>query len=87
MSPTVQTLVYGFATLFTMGVIGMVFGGRAGLARMLKLFFPVWLAYCAYHMYVGVSQHGYSITEELPFLLLNFGVPALVAYLVLRKRA
>jgi hypothetical protein len=87
MSPTVQTLVYGFIALVAMAIIGRLIGGAAGLGSALKLFFPVWLAYCLWHMYVGVSQHGYSIAEEIPFLLLNFAVPAAAAWFALRKWA
>ena len=87
MSPTVQTLLIGFVTLLVMGAVGWLFKGHAGSAIALKLFFPVWLAYALYHMYVGVHDHGYSIASELPFLLINFGIPAFVAWLVLRKIA
>jgi len=33
----------------------------------------------AANMWVGVNKAGYSASEELPILLLLFGVPALVA--------
>jgi hypothetical protein len=84
MSPTVQTLLIGFVTLLVMGLVGWLFKSHAGIAIALKIFFPVWFAYALYHMSVGVS-HGYSIVSELPFLLINFSIPALVAWFVLRK--
>ncbi|MGL4768215.1 MAG: hypothetical protein ACRCV6_09100 [Formosimonas sp.] len=74
MSPTVQTLLLG------LGVWLVAWLWQR--ARALKWFLPLWLAYCLYHMYVGVSGHGYSVAEELPFLWINFGMPAAVAVLM-----
>jgi len=45
-------------------------------------FVGVWLAATVFNLWVGVSHAGYSIREELPILLLLFGVPAVVALLV-----
>ena len=39
------------------------------------LFAILWFAFCAYNMWVGVSSAGYAVTEELPFLAINFLVP------------
>ena len=45
----------------------------------------LWFAFCAYNMWVGVSSAGYAVTEELPFLAINFLVPVAVVF-ALRKR-
>ena len=45
----------------------------------------LWFAFCAYNMWVGVSSAGYAVTEELPFLAINFLVPLGVVF-ALRKR-
>lgn len=45
----------------------------------------LWFAFCAYNMWVGVSSAGYAMTEELPFLAINFLVPVAVVF-ALRKR-
>jgi hypothetical protein len=45
-------------------------------------FVGIWLAATAFNLWVGVSHAGYSVREELPILLLLFGVPAVVALLV-----
>lgn len=87
MSPTVQTLALGFVVLAAIMIVGRLIWGRSGLANGLRFFFLVWFAYAAWHMYVGVSEHGYSIMEELPFFILNFSLPALVAYIFLKKMA
>jgi hypothetical protein len=49
------------------------------------LFAIVWFAFCAYNMWVGVNSAGYAVTEELPFLAINFLVPV-GAVFALRKR-
>lgn len=49
------------------------------------LFAILWFAFCAYNMWVGVSSAGYAMTEELPFLAINFLVPVAVVF-ALRKR-
>ena len=42
-------------------------------------FLAVWLLLVGFNMWVGVSKAGYSVAEEMPVLLLLFGVPAVVA--------
>ena len=49
------------------------------------LFAILWFAFCAYNMWVGVSSAGYAMTEELPFLAINFLVPLGIVF-ALRKR-
>ncbi len=46
------------------------------------LFLVGWLAITGFNMWVGVSKAGYSAAEELPVLLLLFGVPAVAALLL-----
>ena len=45
-------------------------------------FVVVWLLLTAFNMWVGVAKAGYSAAEELPVLLLLFGVPAAVALML-----
>lgn len=42
-------------------------------------FLLLWFALTGFNMWVGVAKAGYSVAEELPILLLLFGVPAAVA--------
>lgn len=42
-------------------------------------FLLLWLALTGFNMWVGVFKAGYSVAEELPVLLLLFGVPAVAA--------
>lgn len=83
MSPTVQTLLLGLVTLGVFAGLGFLAGRASGRRKALLAFFPVWLAYCLWHLSVGLG-HGYSLASEIPFLLLNFGAPALLAWGMLK---
>jgi hypothetical protein len=66
--------------LFLFG--GRWIGGAGTMVTAAKVFIPIWLAAALYNMWVGVSQAGYSVAEELPIFLLIFAVPAIVAAFV-----
>ena len=42
-------------------------------------FVALWLMLTGFNMWVGVAKAGYSVAEELPVLILLFGVPTVVA--------
>ena len=42
----------------------------------------LWLGVTAVNMWLGVTKAGYSIADELPILVLLFGVPAAAAIFV-----
>lgn len=84
MSPTVQTILIGLAVLGAFVFLGRGTAGHKGVRNAIFIFFPIWLAYCIYHLTVGL-QHGYSLQSELPLLALNFGLPALLGFWVLKK--
>lgn len=46
------------------------------------LFIVVWLGITGFNMWVGVNKAGYSASEELPVLLVLFGIPAIAAVLL-----
>lgn len=48
----------------------------------LALGLTLWLAATGANMWIGVSKAGYSVSEELPILLLLFAVPSVAAVLV-----
>lgn len=70
-----------------LGLLAMFAMRKAGIAprTTFLLFAILWFAFCAYNMWVGVSSAGYAMTEELPFLAINFLVPVGVVF-ALRKR-
>ena len=54
--------------------------------RAFKSFWPLWLACSIGNMVYGVMEAGYSWADEAPILLVVFGVPALIAWLIARLR-
>jgi len=60
-------------------------GGLRSAAKAALWFIPVWLVAAVANMWMGVSRAGYTVAQELPFLLLVFGVPAAVALLIWRR--
>ena len=46
---------------------------------------PVWFVGSLINIWVGVSQAGYTIADELPVLAVVFGVPAAVALFLWRR--
>ena len=57
---------------------------RKGPRTAFLTFAILWFAFCAYNMWVGVSSAGYAVSEELPFLAVNYLVPVAVVF-ALRK--
>jgi hypothetical protein len=45
----------------------------------ISVFLLVWLALTGFNLWVGVVRAGYSVAEELPILLVLFGLPAVAA--------
>jgi len=74
-------LLSGFLLLAASLILGKLFSANfaAGTTLATVLFILVWLVIAVVNMWVGVAKAGYSVTEELPILLLIFGVPAAVA--------
>jgi hypothetical protein len=51
----------------------------AATAWATGVFIAVWLALTGFNMWVGVTKAGYAASEELPVLLILFGIPAVIA--------
>jgi hypothetical protein len=81
---TALFLLAGFLLLAASLVLARLFSSNYTSATTVAtaVFLVVWLALTAFNMWVGVVKAGYSATEELPILLLLFGVPAIVAVLL-----
>lgn len=54
-------------------------GNTKTLVLAAQIFIPVWAALAGINMWIGVSQAGYSVAEELPILLLIIAPPAAAA--------
>lgn len=53
----------------------------------LAIFLPVWLIVAVINLMIGVNTAGYTVLEELPILLIIFGIPAAFAGLVAWRMA
>jgi len=54
-------------------------GSTSSLGRATKAFAMIWFMVAALNLWVGVSQAGYPVSEELPIFVLIFAVPVGVA--------
>ncbi len=73
----------GLAALAVLLLAAPLLGAsRAAAAR---LFIPLWLVASLVNLWVGVSRAGYTVMQELPILLVVFGGPAAVTYLLSRR--
>ena len=81
-----HTIMIIFAGLVLLAVF-VVFARIAStpFTRLLPVYLIVWLACAGINMWVGVSQAGYSVMQELPFLLIVYVIPAAIAVLWSRK--
>lgn len=73
----------GLAALLVMVLAAPVVGAKRAAAA--RLFIPLWLAASLVNMWVGVSRAGYTVLQELPILLVVFGLPAAIAWLLSRR--
>jgi len=78
---TVYMVLGGLAALAAALLLGRAFGGMAVLPLIAKVFIGLWLLVALGNLWLGVS-HGYTVMQELPFLVVVFGVPAAAAALV-----
>lgn len=70
----------GVLLLGVFSLFGRLWGADvSGIVIGAKFFVPVWLVIAVINMWVGVTRAGYTITQELPILLVVFAVPAIVA--------
>jgi hypothetical protein len=86
---TAIIIVGGFVLLGIFLLVGRWLGGASTKTMVIaaQVFIPIWLAAAGINMWIGVSQAGYSVAEELPILLLIFAPPAAAAAFVWWKFA
>lgn len=78
-----HTAVIIDAGLLLLGVgagLGRFAGGSDGMLRAFLVFLPLWAVGAGLNMYVGVKRAGYSVSDELPILLVVFAVPSVIAF-------
>jgi hypothetical protein len=77
-------IIGGVLLLAVFCLFGRLWGAdMTALAPAAKTFIPVWFIIAAVNMYIGVARAGYTVMDELPILLLNFAVPAVIAAIVI----
>jgi len=78
---TALFLLAGLLLLFAFMLLGRLFSANypSAVGWATVAFLALWLGVTGANMWVGVVKAGYSTREELPILLLLFGVPALIA--------
>jgi hypothetical protein len=78
---TALIILGGFVLLGVFVLVARLAGGNAADKAMViatQVFIPVWLALAGVNMWVGISK-GFSVSLELPILLLIFALPAAAA--------
>jgi len=78
-----MVMLGGLLLLAVFLLFGRLWGhDLAGPATAAKAFIPVWFLVAVANLWVGVTQAGYTVMQELPILLANFAVPAAIAVLL-----
>ena len=78
---TVIIIVAGFV-LLGIGIFAGRLFSRTGPQPMIlgaQVFIALWLIAAGVNMWIGVTQAGYSVMEELPIFLAIYGLPAAAA--------
>ncbi|HLB24138.1 MAG TPA: hypothetical protein VJP07_08590 [Dehalococcoidia bacterium] len=79
---TIIIIVGGFVLLGLSVLAARWIGtGTSSMVTAAKVFIPIWLVVALLNLWMG-TRAGYSVTEELPILLLIFAAPAAVAALL-----
>lgn len=84
---TLLFLIAGLLLLAACALLGRLFSSHYPAAPLFAtaIFIGLWFIIAAVNMWIGVARAGYAASEELPILLLIFGLPAIAA-VVLRWR-
>ena len=80
---TTLFLLAGLSLLACCTILARLFSNYfpSSATTLLIVFMLLWLALTGFNMWVGVVRAGYSVSEELPIMLMLFGVPAAAALL------
>jgi hypothetical protein len=81
---TVLFLVAGFLLLAASFLLGRLFSSNFPNAPLVAVivFAVLWFVIAGVNMWIGVTNAGYSIGEEIPVFALIFFVPVVVAALL-----
>ncbi|MEQ1648044.1 MAG: hypothetical protein ABL898_05600 [Hyphomicrobiaceae bacterium] len=76
---TISMIAFGLVLLVVFAGIGRA---RGALTSAILAFLIVWLLVTIGNVWVGVTQAGYTIAQELPINTVVYSVPAFAAFLV-----
>ncbi len=78
---TITLLIVGLFLFAAIALFSKLFTNYypASTTWGLSAFLAIWLAATGFNLWVGVSHAGYSVSEELPIMLLLYSLPAAVA--------
>jgi len=81
---SIKVIAGGFLLLGVFLFFGRWIGGgrSSALASAAIYFIPIWLLVAGVNMWVGVARAGYPVTDEVPFFVVVFAVPAAAAGLL-----
>lgn len=79
---TLRVIAGGLVLLAIFVAAGRYLLGTPTPARPALWFIPVWLLISVVNLWIGVSSAGYTVMQELPILVVVFGVPAVAAGIV-----
>ncbi len=81
---TALFLVAGLLLLASFAIVARLFSEHypAAPTWALAAFLILWLVVTGANMWIGVNKAGYSAGDELPVLLLLYGIPAIAAVLL-----
>jgi len=81
---TLLFLLAGLLLLAAFLLLGKLFSATFAEAMRWATvaYVALWFLVAAANMWVGVAKAGYSVADELPILVLIFGVPAALAVLL-----
>ena len=77
-------IIFGGLILLALSVVGARVA-KQPFKRFLPGYLLVWLICAGINMWIGVSQAGYGVMEELPIFLTIFAIPAAIAWLLARR--
>lgn len=86
MPRTVKILLLGFGLLLLLALIGLIIGGHDGMVKTMGWFMPSWLILSTFNLLEAVRA-GKSFIREVPYWVINFGIPTGIAFLILNRFA
>ncbi|MDX2205775.1 MAG: hypothetical protein NW223_23695 [Hyphomicrobiaceae bacterium] len=80
---TLSAIGGGLAVLIVLILLArIIWGAGSAMSSAALWFIPIWFVISAVYVGYGIYYFGYSLAQEAPMFLLDFGVPAVVALIL-----